>query len=356
MKVLSVVGARPQFIKAAVVSRALENRCKEILVHTGQHYDFEMSQVFFDQLRLRAPDFNLGIGSGGHGAQTGRMLKPLEDIVISEKPQAVLVYGDTNSTLAGSLVAAKCGVCAGHVEAGLRSFNWEMPEEVNRVVADRLSEWLFCPSAVAVRNLETEGLAEKAHVTGDVMLDALRLSEPLLEQYSNIFKTLNVSPGDYFILTIHRQENTRDAEFIRRVIETVGKQKTPTVFPVHPRSHRLLEEADLIGWAQEQTQVRLCDPLGYMEMLLLMKHSRKVLTDSGGMQKEAYYFGIPCVTMRRETEWVETVEAGWNTLAGADPEQIEHALEHFEPDTDRPPLYGGGEASERIAELLLSFL
>ena len=356
MKVLSVVGARPQFIKAAVVSRALAELCDEILVHTGQHYDFEMSQVFFDQLRLKAPDVNLGIGSGGHGEQTGRMLKPLEDVLTEHRPDAVLVYGDTNSTLAGTLVAAKCQIRSGHVEAGLRSFNWEMPEEINRVVADRLSDWLFCPSAVAVRNLEHEGLAQKAFVTGDVMLDALRLSEPVCEQYGSVLDTLGVSSGHYAVLTIHRQENTRNVDFVKQVIESLAGLEEPTVFPVHPRSRKLLEDAGMWEWAQQQKQVRLCLPLGYLEMLILMKRARRIITDSGGMQKEAYYFGVPCITLRSETEWVETVEAGWNILVGNDIELLRDAARGFAPSSERPPLYGGGEASQRIVGLLSSFL
>jgi len=352
MKTLSVVGARPQFIKAAVVSRATQDLGEEVLVHTGQHYDFEMSQIFFDQLKLKQPDYNLGIGSGSHGFQTGKMLGPLEEVMVSEKPDVVLVYGDTNSTLAGSLVAAKLSVRSAHVEAGLRSFNRRMPEELNRIVADRLSDWLFCPSRAAIENLDREGLAENAFLTGDVMLDALGLCEGASEEYSALFEKLGVAPGEYQVLTVHRQENTQSPDFLKRVIEALAEMEYPTVFPAHPRSVKLLEGAGLTAWVRGLKRLVLVEPLGYMEMLLLMKRARRIITDSGGMQKEAYYFRVPCITLRAETEWVETVEAGWNRLVGDDIDMLREAVEGFEPPREHPELYGGGEASKEIARLL----
>jgi UDP-GlcNAc3NAcA epimerase len=346
MKVLTVVGARPQIIKAAAVSGPLRRRVREVLVHTGQHYDDRMSDQFFRELDLPAPDHHLGIGSGSHGVQTGRMLEALEPVVISERPDRVLVYGDTNSTLAGALVAAKLGVPIVHVEAGLRSYNRSMPEETNRIVADHLADVLCCPGDRALRTLAAEGITRGVHVTGDVMRDLLERARPRLDGEPAAARGL--TSGAYALLTLHRANNTDDAERLARILGAVADAPMPVVFPIHPRTRRALAAAG----GPSVGSLRMIEPLGYYEMLSLLQHARVVLTDSGGVQKEAYWLGVPCVTLREETEWVETVDAGWNRLVGSDPAAIRRALADTDPPAVRPNLYGEGCAAERIAELV----
>lgn len=346
---MSIVGARPQFIKVAAVSRALQ-RHEHVMVHTGQHYDANMSDVFFDELALPKPDVNLAIGSGGHGAQTGAMLAALEPLLQSAAPDWVLVYGDTNSTLAGALAAVKINLPVAHIEAGLRSFNRRMPEEINRVVADHLSDLLFCPSAVAVGHLRDEGITRGVHEVGDVMADALAPLAARAREQSVILARLGLIPGTYALATLHRAENTDDPGRLREIVGALNELDEPVVLPLHPRTKGCLERMD----ARLATHVTVIDPLGYLDMLQLTQHARLVLTDSGGLQKEAYWLGIPCVTLRDETEWVETVDAGWNILVGADRERIITAVASFAPPAVHPPLYGGGQASERIVRVLLS--
>ena len=349
MKIVSIVGARPQFIKAAAVSRLLREGHCEFLVHTGQHYDYEMSGVFFDGLQLPSPDANLEVGSGAHGAQTGAMLRGIEEVLLAERPDYLLIYGDTNSTLAGALAASKLSVPVAHVEAGLRSFNRRMPEEINRVVADHLSDLLLCPSDTAMRNLTAEGITQGAHLVGDVMLDVLNWARcRLAEKPSDILQRLGVAPGRYLLATVHRSENTDDLSRLSAILKAFNALEETVVFPVHPRARKAIAAAG----CPIEPHVRLIDPAGYLDMIALAGAARMILTDSGGLQKEAYWLGVPCVTMRQETEWVETVEAGWNMLAGSDTEKIMEAVRGFEPDPRRPALYGDGSAAARCVDLL----
>ncbi|MDP3716234.1 MAG: UDP-N-acetylglucosamine 2-epimerase (non-hydrolyzing) [Acidobacteriota bacterium] len=347
MRVVSVVGARPQFIKVAAVAKALEAH-DHVVVHTGQHYDANMSAVFFDELALPKPDFDLAIGSGPHGAQTGAMLAALEPIFVSAAPDWVLVYGDTNSTLAGALAAVKLNLPVAHIEAGLRSFNRRMPEEINRVVADHVSDLLFCPSAVAVAHLRAEGITKGVHEVGDVMADALAPLSARARERSTILSRLRLTPANYLLATLHRAENTDDAVRLTDIVGALNALEEPVVLPLHPRTKGCLDRID----ARLESHIAVIDPLGYLDMLQLTQHARLVLTDSGGLQKEAYWLGIPCVTLRDETEWVETVDAGWNILVGADRERIIRAATSFAPPALHPPLYGGGQASERIVRIL----
>jgi len=348
VKILTVVGARPQFIKAAAVSRTLRRSHREFLVHTGQHYDPELSDVFFRELDLPAPDCHLGVGSGAHADQTGRMLIGIGDAIERCGPDAVLVYGDTNSTLAGALAAAKLHVPVAHVEAGLRSFNRAMPEEINRVVTDQVSRWLFCSSDVGVANLAGEGILGGVHVVGDVMADVLADAQVRARAGSRVLEDLGIADRGYLLATIHRAENTDDPQRLAALVDALEASVEPVVFPVHPRTRAALERAGRVPAAP----VRLIEPLGYLDMIRLASSARLILTDSGGMQKEAYWLGVPCVTLRDETEWIETTETGWNVLAGADRERIVTAIRSFTPANGRPPLYGDGRAAERIAEVL----
>jgi UDP-GlcNAc3NAcA epimerase len=350
MKVMSVVGARPQFVKAAATSRSLRERHEEILVHTGQHYDYQLSGVFFDGLDLPAPDVNLGVGSAPHGAQTARMLEGLEAAVMAHRPDWLLVYGDTNSTLAAALAAAKLSIPIAHVEAGLRSFNREMPEEVNRVLTDHVSALLLCPSETAVRNLAAEGITRNVHLVGDVMLDVLcGAQRRTAERAPTILSGLGLTPKTYLLVTVHRSENTNGGSHLASILEALGALDEPVVFPMHPRARRVLAGA---AAAPRSPRVRLIDPVGYLDMVSLIASARLVLTDSGGVQKEAYWLGVPCLTLRAETEWVETVHVGWNTLVGADPDRIVQAVRSVAPPAARPPLYGDGRAAARCVDLL----
>ena len=348
MKIVSVVGARPEFIQAASVSRALRPRHHEVLVHTGQHYDYEMSAVFFEQLGLPPPDYNLGVGSGPHGWQTGQMLARLEETLLKEKPDWVLVRGDTNSTLAGALAAAKLHIPVGHIEAGLRSFNRWMPEEINRVVADHVADLLFCPTPTAVQNLAAEGITEGVHLVGDVMYEAILYNLSLAEAQSDALARLGLSPGGYLLLTIHRAENTDIRANLQAILDSVNRLDEPVLFPVHPRTRNLLVE---VGW-RPAPHVQVVEPQSYFDILVLEKHARLLLTDSGGMQKEAYCLGTPCLTLRDQTEWVETVEAGWNKLVGARAGRIIEAVRTFRPPPERPPLYGDGKTGQTIVRIL----
>jgi len=348
LKIVSVVGARPQFIKAAVVSRVLRGRHQEVLLHTGQHYDYEMSEVFFRELGLPRPDINLGVGSGSHACQTGEMLIGIEPVLLRERPAGVLVYGDTNSTLAGALAAAKLNLPVAHVEAGLRSFNRSMPEEINRIVADRLSRLLFCPTRTAVENLAREGIIAGVHLVGDVMYDLLLQSLPLAERTSTILERLGLQPGAYLLATVHRAGNTDVRENLAGILAGLEATGETVVLPLHPRTRHAMA-----GWGLAPAEnVRLIEPVGYLDMLVLEKNARLILTDSGGVQKEAYWLGIPCLTLREETEWVETVEVGWNVLVGTAAERIAEAVQEFHPRGERPALFGDGRAGELIACIL----
>lgn len=440
MKIATIVGARPQFIKAAAVSRAIAayNRpasgapvpappssspvapdsayltpaasrpspdsgpITEVLIHTGQHYDDGMSAVFFRELEIPEPQYNLGVGSGTHGRQTGQMLAAIEEVLLAEKPAWVLIYGDTNSTLAGALAAAKLHIPVAHVEAGLRSFNRRMPEEINRVVADRLSTLLLCPSQVAADNLAAEGIVKNVVITGDVMADALQFAAAKAATRSDILARLGLQPRRYLLATVHRAENTDDPdrlESIMKALIALAKEET-VVLPLHPRTRKILAAslpATLMYSAAPLTSnaaslmyivapltsnnasslpsaapsaatppalspapspappaappaaaLRIIDPIGYFDSIALQKSARLLLTDSGGMQKEAYWLRVPCVTLRDETEWVETVASGWNILAGADHDKIMEAVRGFKAPSAHPSLYGEGKAAEKI--------
>ncbi|RME97643.1 MAG: UDP-N-acetylglucosamine 2-epimerase (non-hydrolyzing) [Chloroflexi bacterium] len=343
MKILTVVGARPQFIKAAPVSRALRQAGHtEFLVHTGQHYDYGMSQVFFDEMGIPAPDANLGIGSGSHGAQTGQMLAALEGVMLEQQPERVLVYGDTNSTLAGALAAVKLHIPVAHVEAGLRSFNRQMPEEHNRVLTDHCADLLFCPTQTAVDNLAAEGITAGVHRVGDTMYDAVLQFSAVARQKSSILQDLGLEPGGYLLATVHRPYNTDVPENLAAILSAFEEIGEPVVFPAHPRTRKMLEKFNLNS---DIENLKLIEPVGYLDMLMLEQHARLLLTDSGGMQKEAYFFGVPCVTLRPETEWVETVEAGWNVLVGANRAQIVAAAQNFVRPPAHPSLYGDGHSA-----------
>ena len=350
MKILSVVGARPQFVKAAPVGRALDKAgVSEVLLHTGQHYDPGMSDVFFRELDIREPDYNLEVGSGSHAAQTAAMLTGIEDVLLKERPRWVLIYGDTNSTLAGALAAAKLEVPVAHVEAGLRSYNRSMPEEINRVAADSLSSLLFCPTGVAAGNLAREGITSGVQVVGDVMYDAtLHAAERARGRAGEILDRLGVAPGRYLLATVHRASNTDNAANLTAIVSALSASGETVVFPVHPRTRKAMQAAGV----RPGDNVVAVEPVSYLEMLTLEEHARKILTDSGGVQKEALWFRAPCVTLREETEWVETVEWGWNTLAGTDPERILAAIAAPTPAGDPPQIYGDGHAAERIANIL----
>lgn len=346
--ILSIVGARPQFIKAAPVSHALAGHFKEVLVHTGQHYDYGMSEVFFEEMDMREPDFNLGAGGGTHGEQTGRMMMELEKVIAQVKPDCLLVYGDTNSTLAGALVAAKAGIPLAHVEAGLRSFNRSMPEEINRVLTDHISDLLFCPTDAAVGNLAKEGITRGVHRVGDVMYDALLHNLETARRRSAILSRLNLTRGGYALVTIHRAGNTDDPARIRSILDALGLLPVKVIFPVHPRTRRTITEMGLVV----SLNVTLIEPVGPLDILILQENADCILTDSGGMQKEAYLLGVRCITLREETEWVETVSAGWNQLAGVDAGKIKSLHESWHPAGERLPLYGDGHAAEEIASIL----
>ncbi len=343
-KVFTVVGARPQFIKAAPVGHALkEAGLEEILAHTGQHFDALMSDVFFDELKIERPRYNFSVNSLGHGAMTGRMLEKLEEAMLAEKPDIVLIYGDTNSTVAGALAAAKLHIPVAHVEAGLRSFNRRMPEEINRVVADHLSTLLFCPTRVAVENLAGEGITKGVHAVGDVMFDTTLAAVARARTQSRILDTLGIDPKCYAAATIHRAENTDDPERFARVVAWLEKaaEELPIVMPTHPRTRKLMERGKVTPKG-----VRLIEPLGYLDMTWLAHNATAIFTDSGGLQKEAYFHRVPCVTLRDETEWVETLDAGWNRLwtsASATTERRDI------------PDYGDGTSAKSIAKLLSSF-
>jgi UDP-GlcNAc3NAcA epimerase len=354
---MTIVGARPQFIKAAAVMRAMQQFVREeglrhTLVHTGQHYDDNMSRVFFEQLGLPKADVNLGIGGGLHGAMTGEMIIALERILLEKKPEWVLIYGDTNSTLAAAIAAVKLDIPVAHVEAGLRSFNRQMPEEINRVIADHVSDQLYCPTDTAVENLRAEGIVKGVDLVGDVMFDAALHYRDMASD-KGVVRQLGLVPRDYILVTCHRAENTDDPDRLSGIVESLGKvaKQYPVVWPLHPRTRDRLEKGDLFVPAG----IKILPPLGYLEMLDLEQNAFAILTDSGGVQKEAYFFGVPCITMRPETEWIETVETGWNVLVDAAPSRIEKAVMDVDRirSFERPTLYGDGNAARKIVDSLV---
>jgi UDP-GlcNAc3NAcA epimerase len=353
MRVLTVVGNRPQFVKAAAVSHRLRAVAEEVLVHTGQHYDEALSQVFFEELSLPAPEHRLDLGGGSNTSQTARMLAALEPLLATERPDVLLVYGDTNSTLAGALAAAQAQIPVAHVEAGMRSHDRTMPEELNRVLTDHASSLLLCSSERSAQRLRDEQVHGDVAVVGDVMVDVALLLAPRAREDRAPLAAAGVEPGGYLLATAHRAGNVDDPQRLRALVELLLGASTPSVpvvLPLHPRTRARLEAADLLE-ALASGGVRLLPPQGYLEFTSLLVHARAVLTDSGGVQKEAYLAGVPCVTMRDTTEWTETVDAGWNTLVGLDAAAARAALER-PPAAERPELYGDGRAGERVVEAL----
>lgn len=352
MKIVTVVGARPQFVKAAVVSREFNKRkdIEEVVVHTGQHFDKNMSDVFFDEMKIPKPNYNLNINGLSHGAMTGQMLEKIEEVLIKEKPDWLLVYGDTNSTLAGALAASKLHIKIAHIEAGLRSFNMKMPEEVNRILTDRISNILFCPTKKAVENLNTEGynkLDNLVVLSGDVMEDAANFYRDIAK------KPIDFNFKDEFILsTIHRAENTDDKNTLERIFSTLNEisKTVNVVLPLHPRTKAKIKQYDI----NIESSITILPPVGYLEMVYLLSNCSKVITDSGGVQKEAFFFKKPCITLREETEWVELVENGFNIIAGSNPEKIKNAIDFFNSKelNYNVDLYGNGTAAKKIVDYL----
>jgi UDP-N-acetylglucosamine 2-epimerase (non-hydrolysing)/UDP-GlcNAc3NAcA epimerase len=355
MRIMTVIGNRPQFVKAAAVSLKLRVDHDELIVHTGQHYDDELSRVFFDELGTPAPDRQLGAGSGSNTAQAARMLEALEPLLDELEPEMVLVYGDTNSTLAGALVAAQRRVPSAHVEAGMRSFDRAMPEELNRVLADQACDLLLCPTETAIGNLAREGLGERAQLVGDAMADVSLQFAPIAAERSRVLEEHDLEPGEYLLATVHRAGNVdvpARLELLVKLFEALGER---TLLPLHPRTRARLEAA---GWLERLERVEaltVTAPLGYLDFLRLASDARAILTDSGGVQKEAYLLETPCVTLRDTTEWVETVEAGWNVLVDLDKNAALAALERDPPPVERPELYGGGNAGERICAAISAY-
>lgn len=352
MKFLTIIGARPQFIKAAPLSRALRKNHREILVHTGQHYDYAMSQQFFKELHIPRPDHNLNVGSGLHGAQTAAMLAKLEPVVIKQKPDAIIIFGDTNSTLAGALIAAKLHIPLAHIEAGMRSFNRMMPEEVNRVVADHLSNMHFCSTKTALDNLKKEGITSGLYMVGDIMYDAMKDILPTKDQTAKMIKKLSLVPGDYLFVTIHRAENTDNQDNLSAIMEALISSGKKAVFPVHPRTEKKLKDLFLWDKLNRSENVLLIPPQGYRESLALQSAAYAVITDSGGIQKEAYLLKTPCLTVRHETEWVETLKTGWNHLVGPNKKRILKTLAGLKPPSAHPNLYGHGNTAQLIVKHL----
>ena len=377
LKIITIVGARPQFIKAGMVSKAIQNynrkskdknSIKEIVVHTGQHYDYLMDRVFFEELKLPPLDYHLGVGSGSHGQQTGLMLERIEKVLDKMKPNLVMVYGDTNSTLAGALASAKLKIPIAHIEAGLRSYDRKMPEEINRLLTDHLSTYLFCPTKQAVMNLAAEGIKNETgrvvRNVGDVMYDSILHYSKMIEKKSTILKDLGLlTPNSskltsYYLATLHRAENTDNPTRLRSILMALNElaKKVLIILPLHPRTKRVIE---LYHLQKEIKNIKIIDPVSYLNMLVLEKNARLILTDSGGVQKEAYWFRIPCLTLREETEWKETIESGWNLLVGANPEKIFNGVfKQLERKIYRKTFknFGNGRASEKIVNQLIKIL
>jgi UDP-GlcNAc3NAcA epimerase len=351
MNVLTVVGNRPQFIKAAAVSGPLRQSHHELLIHTGQHFDEELSKIFFSELGLPSPDRELGIARGSNTSQTSRMLAALEAVIAEAAPDAVLVYGDTNSTLAGALASAQAGVPVAHIEAGMRSFDRSMPEELNRVLADHASAVLLCSSEVAVSNLRGEGVNGAVELVGDVMIDVAMKVQPVARERVDLVRAHGLAPGEYVLATAHRAGNVDDPERLARLVDLLLGVPYKVLIPLHPRTHARLRSAGLLERLQRGERLVVTPPLGYLEMTALLCNARAVLTDSGGLQKEAYLAGVPCITLRPSTEWVETVQNGWNALVDLDIGETLEALERARP-VERPQLYGDGHASERVVAAL----
>ncbi|MCL4869961.1 MAG: UDP-N-acetylglucosamine 2-epimerase (non-hydrolyzing) [Anaerolineae bacterium] len=348
MKIISIVGARPEFIQSSSVSRALRPRHQEILVHTGQHYDYQMSQAFFDELEIPPPDYNLEVGSGQHGQQTAQILARLEEVLLAEQPDLVIIRGDTNSTLAGALAASKLHIPLAHIEAGERSYDRRMPEEINRVVSDSIADMHFCVSQAAISNLAREGVSNCVHWVGDVMYDAMIFNRPIAYRNSSVVENLGLTRNGYALVTVHRAANTDDPARLSQIVNILNHAPEPVIFPAHPRTRKALTH---LGAAFAE-HVRVIDPVSYFDMIVLEDNARLIATDSGGVQREAYFLSKPCLTLRDETEWTETVTAGWNRLMPLDLATVLDAWQHFTPPAEQPPIFGEGKAGERIGQLI----
>lgn len=348
MKIVTIVGARPQFIKAAAVSNVIRKDFNEVLVHTGQHYDENMSKIFFDELNIPKPDYNLGVGSASHAKQTGMMLMQLEDIYLKERPDLIIVYGDTNSTLAGALCASKMLIPVAHIEAGLRSFNMAMPEEQNRILSDHISKYLFVPTETAEENLHNEGIIKNVYNVGDVMYDAILNFSKIADSKSDIMEKLNLTSKNFVLATIHRAENTNDVNKLSNIIKALNLSGKNIILPLHPRTRKYIKDYNIkIG-----SNISVIEPVGYLEMISLEMHCEKIVTDSGGVQKEAFFMSKPCITMREQTEWVETVKNGWNIIVGTDTNKIVDEIQNFKPTAEKKDIFGDGHSAEKIVDII----
>ncbi|MGD6775883.1 non-hydrolyzing UDP-N-acetylglucosamine 2-epimerase [Sutcliffiella horikoshii] len=356
MKIVTIVGARPQFIKAAPLSLKLKGFLEEVIVNTGQHYDYNMSDIFINELKLPKPDYNLKVGSKSHAQQTAQMLIGIEEILLKEKPNMVLVYGDTNSTLAGSLASAKLQIPVAHVESGLRSFNKAMPEEINRILTDHTSSYLFCPTRESVRNLTSENITENVFLVGDIMYDATLLYKDLALQKSSVLEKLQLTNDkkNYYLLTIHRAENTDNPDRLFSILNVLNKLDKKIIFPIHPRTMKMISHFNL-NHLLKHKNIILIDPVSYLDMLNLESHAGLILTDSGGVQKEAYMLKVPCVTLRNETEWVETTENGWNEICGYDSDFIYEKINSFKTPNSYEYIFGDGNSAGKIVNILSNY-
>lgn len=360
MKILTVIGARPQFIKAAPLSLLIKKNYKsslnEVVIHTGQHFDKNMSDIFFKDLGMKKPKYSLSLSNLSHGAMTGRMIEQIEDIILKEKPDYLLVYGDTNSTLAGALAAVKLKVKIIHIEAGLRSFNREMPEEINRIIVDSISDVLFCPSKISLANLRSENINAKCYVVGDIMRDCIDLYKERLDKYS-LFKQYKLEDNNYFLATIHRAENTDNQTRLKNILKGIKKisEDKLVVLPLHPRTKKKIRSMNLDEYVNKIENLKLLDPMSFFDTHSLLKFSCGLLTDSGGMQKEAFYYGVPCITLRDETEWIETVQEGMNSLVGTNSKEIYKAANNINiPKKYNKNIYGDGNTTKKILDTLIS--
>ena len=355
-KIVTIIGARPQFIKTPLISKEIRKFAKEIIVHTGQHYDDNMSAVFFRELKIFKPDHNLDVGSDTHGKQTAKMLERIEQVLLKEKPDLVIIYGDTNSTVAGALAAAKLHIPVAHVEAGMRSYNRQMPEEINRVVSDHIADLLFTPTRSAAQILKKEGITKGVYWVGDVMADIRRKVISRKSEVGRILKTYNLKPKTYLLATVHRQENTDNRDNLGNIINAFTKIKETIVFPVHPRTLKFLKGYGLDKIIAKFPHIKMIEPMGFFEMIILEQNARLILTDSGGVQKEAYLDRIPCITLRKETEWIETVASGWNKLAGTNMNKIVSLVKKFHKPYSHPNFLGDKKTYLKIAKIIKSFL
>lgn len=354
-KIITIVGARPQFIKTPLISQEISKFATEILVHTGQHYDENMSDIFLKELKIKKCKYNLGVGSDNHGAQTAKMLEGIEKILLKEKPDLVIIYGDTNSTVAGVLAASKLDIPVAHVEAGMRSYNRQMPEEINRVVSDHISSLLFCPTKSSVKILKQEGISRGVYWTGDVMADINRKLK-VKSSKLKVLEKLSIKPKEYILATVHRQESTDKKENLASIVAAMVQIKEVIIWPLHPRTRKMLKYYGLDKKIAQSPSIRLIDPVGFLEMMSLETNAKLILTDSGGVQKEAYLARVPCITLRGETEWIETVQSGWNRLAGTDVNKIIKLVRNFPKPKNHPNFLGNGKAYQKIAKTIQKYL